>query len=132
MQLENGADLMLYRLRRADGSTDPASSGTLVDRDGRTQHLTVKDFSMEPTAFWASPKTTTRYPQRWHIVIPSLNLSLDIVPQLAGQELVTSRSTQVTYWEGAVEITGNGHGRPLRGQGYMELTGYAERISQKL
>jgi predicted secreted hydrolase len=65
-------------------------------------------------------------------VIPSLNLSLDIVPQLAGQELVTSRSAQVTYWEGAVEITGFDHGRPVRGQGYMELTGYAERISQKL
>jgi predicted secreted hydrolase len=132
IQLENGTDLMLYRLRRADGSADPASSGTLVDRDGRTQHLTVKDFSMEPTAFWTSPRTTTRYPQRWHIVIPSLNLSLDIVPQLAGQELVTSRSAQVTYWEGAVEITGFDHGRPVRGQGYMELTGYAERISQKL
>ncbi len=132
IQLENGTDLMLYRLRRADGSTDPASSGTFVDRDGRTQHLSVKDFSMEPTAFWTSPKTTTRYPQRWHIVIPSLNLSLDIVPQLAGQELVTSRSTQVTYWEGAVGITGTSHGHPVRGQGYMELTGYAERISEKL
>jgi predicted secreted hydrolase len=132
IQLKNGTDLMLYRLRRADGSADPASSGTLVDREGRTQHLTVKDFSMEPTAYWTSPKSTARYPQRWHIVIPSAQLSLDIIPQLAGQELVTSRSAQVTYWEGAVEITGFDHGRPVRGQGYMELTGYAERISKKL
>lgn len=132
IQLDDGTDLMLYRLRLADGSTEPASSGTVIDRHGRTQHLTVKDFSMEPTAFWASPQSTARYPQRWHIVIPSRNLSLDIVPQLAGQELITSRSAQVTYWEGAVEITGTSHGHPLRGQGYMELTGYAERISQKL
>ena len=132
IQLENGTDLMLYRLRRADGSTEPASSGTVVDRDGRTQHLTVKDFSMEPIAYWTSPKSAARYPQRWHILIPSLNLSLDIVPRLTGQELITSRSAQVTYWEGAVEITGSSHGHPVRGQGYMELTGYAERISQKL
>jgi len=132
IQLDNGCELMLYRLRRADGSTEPASSGTLVDRDGRTQHLALKDFSMEPTAFWMSPNTNARYPQRWHIVIPSLDLSLDIAPQLAGQELVTSRSTQVTYWEGAVEITGTSRGLPLRGKGYMELTGYAERITRKL
>lgn len=132
IQLDNGCELMLYRLRRADGSTEPASSGTLVDGDGRTRHLALKDFSMEPTAFWMSPKTNARYPQRWHIVIPPLDLSLDIAPQLAGQELVTSRSTHVSYWEGAVEISGTSRGLPLRGQGYMELTGYAERITRKL
>ena len=132
MQLENGTDLMLYRLRRDDGSTDPASSGTLVDRDGRTRHLTLRDFSMEPTAFWTSPRTKAQYPQRWHIVIPSLHLVLDTAPQLAGQELITSRSTQVIYWEGAVEITGTSQDRPVKGQGYMELTGYAERIARKL
>ena len=132
VQFDDGTDLMLYRLRRTDGSADPASSGTLVDRDGRTLHLTVKDFTMEPTAFWTSPKTGARYPQRWHMVIPSMNLSLDIAPRLADQELTTSRSTQVTYWEGAVQVIGTSQGRPLRGQGYMELTGYAERISRKL
>ena len=132
MQLENGTDLMLYRLRRTDGSADPASSGTLVDRDGRTQHLTVKDFSMEPTAYWTSPKSTARYPQRWHIVIPSRHLDLDTIPQLAGQELVTSRSTQVTYWEGAIEVNGVAQGTAIKGQGYMELTGYAERFTKKL
>jgi len=131
IQLENGTDLMLYRLRRADGSTDPASSGTFVDRDGRTQHLTVKDFSMEPTAYWTSPKSTARYPQRWHIVIPSMPLSLDIIPQLAGQELVTSHSTQVTYWEGAIEVNGVAQGKTIKGQGYMELTGYVERFPKK-
>src|SRR5574341_131690 len=132
MQFDDGTDLMLYRLRRTDGSADPASSGTIIDRDGRTQHLTVKDFTMEPTAFWTSPKTKARYPQRWHMVIPSMKLSRDIAPRLADQELATSRSTQVTYWEGAVQVIGTSQGRPLRGQGYMELTGYAERISQKL
>ncbi len=132
IQLDNGTDLMLYRLRHADGSTDPASSGTVVDRDGRTRHLIVKDFTMEPTSFWTSSKTKARYPQRWHLVIPSLNLSIDIAPRLADQELSTSRSTQVIYWEGAVEVTGTSQSQPLKGQGYMELTGYAERFSQKL
>ena len=51
---------------------------------------------------------------------------------MAEQELSTTRSTQVTYWEGAIEATGSIQGKPARGQGYMELTGYAERIMQKL
>jgi predicted secreted hydrolase len=51
---------------------------------------------------------------------------------MADQELSPKRSTQVTYWEGAIEATGSIQGRPARGQGYMELTGYAERIMQKL
>jgi predicted secreted hydrolase len=54
------------------------------------------------------------------------------MPLLADQELRTSRSTQVTYWEGAVSISGVKQGRPVKGQGYVELTGYAERILQKM
>ena len=42
-------------------------------------------------------------------------------PLLADQELDVS----FRYWEGAVEIAGTHHGRPVRGRGYVELTGYA-------
>ena len=48
------------------------------------------------------------------------------------QELPTNRSTQVTYWEGAIEASGTLEGKPSQGRGYMELTGYAERFSKKL
>jgi predicted secreted hydrolase len=51
---------------------------------------------------------------------------------MAEQELRTDRSTQVTYWEGAVKTTGTSGGKPITGFGYMELTGYAERFSKKL
>jgi predicted secreted hydrolase len=43
-----------------------------------------------------------------------------------------SRSTQVTYWEGAIEATGASQGKPIHGQGYMELTGYAEPFTKRL
>jgi predicted secreted hydrolase len=55
-----------------------------------------------------------------------------VTPLLADQELRTSRSTQVTYWEGAVAITGTKQGRPVTGQGYVELTGYDEPVPNKL
>jgi predicted secreted hydrolase len=132
LQLDDQRELMLYRLRRADGSADPASSGTLIDRDGQGHHLLLGDFTLEPTSYWTSPTSKARYPQRWRLTIPSQQLSLDIAPRMADQELSPKRSTQVTYWEGAVETTGTAQGKPIHGQGYMELTGYAERIMQKL
>jgi predicted secreted hydrolase len=132
LQLDDQRELMLYRLRRTDGSADPVSSGTLIDRDGRGHHLTVGDFTLAPTSYWTSPTSKARYPQRWHLAIPSQQLSLELVPLMAAQELSTSRSTQVTYWEGAIEARGTSNRRPIHGQGYMELTGYAERSAKNL
>jgi predicted secreted hydrolase len=132
LQLDDQREFMLYRLRRADGSAHPASSGTLVDRDGHGRHLLLEDFTLEPTSYWTSPTSKARYPQRWRLTIPSQQLSLELVPSMADQELSPKRSTQVAYWEGAIETTGTAQGKPIHGQGYMELVGYAERIMQKL
>lgn len=132
LQLDDRRELMLYRLRRMDGSADPVSSGTLIDRDGRGHHLTINEFTLEPISYWTSQTSHARYPQRWHLTIPSQQLSLELVPLMAEQELSTTRSTQVTYWEGAIEAIGSIQGRAARAQGYMELTGYAERIPNKL
>lgn len=132
IQLEDNTELMLYCMRRADGSSDLASSGTAVSSDGRTRHLALTDFQVESTATWTSPASKATYPARWRLTIPSLDLMLDVTPLLADQELRTSRSAQVTYWEGAVAVTGAKQGRPIHGHGYVELTGYAERIIKKL
>jgi predicted secreted hydrolase len=132
IQLEDNSELMLYRLRRSDGSSDPASSGTVVSADGHTRHLSVTDIRVESTGTWTSSESKAVYPNRWRLTIPSLDLSVEIVPLLDQQELRTSRSTQVTYWEGAVAVSGTKQGRSVKGQGYVELTGYAERINQKL
>ena len=132
LQLDDQREVMLYQLRRTDGSADPASSGTVIDRDGRGHHLLVGDFTLEPTSYWTSQTSHARYPQRWRLTIPSQHLSLELVPLMADQELSPKRSTQITYWEGAIKVTGFIQERPARGQGYMELTGYAERVPNKL
>jgi predicted secreted hydrolase len=128
IQLEDDTELMLYRMRRKDGSSDLASSGTAVFPDGRARHLEVTDFQIESTGIWTSPESKAAYPSRWRLTFPSLDLTLDVTPLLADQELRTSRSTKVSYWEGAVAVTGTKQGRPVKGQGYVELTGYAERL----
>jgi predicted secreted hydrolase len=128
IQLEDNTELMLYRMRRKDGSSDLASSGTVVSSDGRAKHMEVTDFQIESTGTWTSTESKATYPSKWRLTFPSLDLVLDVAPLLADQELRTSRSTKVSYWEGAVAVTGTKQGRPIKGQGYVELTGYAERL----
>jgi predicted secreted hydrolase len=132
VQLDNRSELMFYRLRRTDGTSDAASSGTLILPDGRTQHLSVSDLRIETLDHWSSSASGARYPSRWRISVASLGLSLNLVPLFPEQELITRRSTQVTYWEGAVRVSGMLRNAPVAGQGYVELTGYAERLKQRL
>lgn len=121
LQLDNGYDLMLYRLRLEDGGSDPASAGSLVDPQGEKIPLESQDFRLEVTDRWESPRGG-RYPIGWRIAVPGRELHLEVEPLLAAQELDLS----VRYWEGAVRVRGEHHGRPVAGVGYVELTGYAE------
>jgi predicted secreted hydrolase len=116
LQLEDGRDVMLYHLRRRDGSPDPASSGTLVGPRGETRHLDLADFDLQVLDHWESPRSGARYPAAWRLRIPSAGMDLRIEPLLADQELDVS----FRYWEGAVRIAGTS-----RGRGYVELTGYS-------
>ncbi|MBI4002420.1 MAG: carotenoid 1,2-hydratase [Nitrospira defluvii] len=132
LHLSDSTELMWYSLRRADSSADPVSSGTLVFADGHTQPLNAQDLTIEPVSHWTSPRSHARYPQRWRLSAPSLGLNLDVVSLLADQELNTAHSTRVIYWEGAVSASGQARGAPVTGRGYVELTGYAERFTQRL
>jgi predicted secreted hydrolase len=123
LHLEDGRDLMLYRLRGADGKATPFSSGTLVGKDGSARTLSAGDFSIEETARWKSPHSGATYPARWVLRVPAASLALEVVPLVADEELVTEKSTRVTYWEGACDVKTPG-GAPA-GRAYVELTGYA-------
>jgi predicted secreted hydrolase len=116
LQLADGRELMLYRLRRKDGSADPASSGTLIAADGSSRRLTLADVTLETAVAWTSPRSGARYPARFRLRLPAFGLDLNVRPLLADQELDTS----FRYWEGAVAVTGT-----VAGSGYVELTGYA-------
>jgi predicted secreted hydrolase len=125
LQFDDGRELMLYQLRLRPKGVDPYSSGTLVEKNGRTRHLKVNQFQIQPLATWRSPHSGGDYPVRWRIVLPRENLQLEVGPSLLDQELNTTRSTNISYWEGSIEVTGTQRGKPIRGQGYVELTGYA-------
>lgn len=129
VQLDNDTELMLYLMRRKDGSVDPYSSGTLVAANGSTKHLKVKEFHIEVLDRWKSAKSGANYPMKWKVTIPGEAIELEITPAFAEQELITHRSTRVTYWEGAAQIRGKVRGRGVNGNGYVEMTGYAGKLT---
>jgi predicted secreted hydrolase len=128
IQLDDRTELMIYLLRLKSGGYSPASSGTFVKNSGQAVHLNHEDFRVEVLDRWKSPHSGALYPSRWQIRVPPLQLELSIVPNLAGQELITGRSTQVTvtYWEGSVSVSGRSVQKPVKGVGYVEMTGYAK------
>lgn len=124
LHLLDGRDLMLYRMRAKGGSASPFSSGTLVENDGKARSLSSEDFSIEETARWKSEASGASYPARWILRVPRAGVAAEVVPLVKDQELVTAKSTRVTYWEGACDVTVPGSRTPL-GRAYVEMTGYA-------
>ncbi len=124
LQLDDGRELMLYRLRMKGGGFEPYSSGTWVEKDGRSRHLTLADFTIESTGTWTSRASGGRYPAGWRIMVPAERLELALAPTVADQELRTRGIVGVTYWEGSVTIRGRHADAPVTGRGYAELTGY--------
>jgi predicted secreted hydrolase len=120
IQLDDGSELMVFQIRRDDDSIDPYSSGTFITPAGETINLDQDAFDIEVLDTWKSPSTSSEYPAAWNIVVPELDLSIEIIPVINDQELELS----FVYWEGAVLISGTSAAGPISGRGYVELTGY--------
>ena len=129
LQLASNMELMVYLLRNTDGSVDPTSSGTLIFQDGTTRHLTREEIKVRTVKQWISPRSHAQYPAEWVLEVPASHLKVAITPVLADQELRTTKSTRVTYWEGAVDVQGQYREAPITGRGYVELTGYAKPLT---
>jgi predicted secreted hydrolase len=124
IQLDNDAELMLYVIRRTDGTPDVTSSGSVIASDGRVIHIRHDQLRITPLARWKSSKSGATYPVRWRVEVPSFNVALDVTPLMNAQELLTKGSTRVTYWEGACDVSGTFGGVGVRGDAYVEMTGY--------
>ncbi|WP_459544639.1 lipocalin family protein [Mycobacterium tuberculosis] len=72
-----------------------------------------------------SDQSGATYPIAWEIEIERIGLTLRGAALMANQELRLSR----TYWEGAVALEGRYQGMPISGRGYVEMTGYVQRLS---
>ena len=122
INLGDGGALMAFRIRGLNGEARWAG-GTLRGADGNARILDPDEVAFAPKRVWRSPRTGTSYPVEWHVRAGSREFDLE--PLLDDQENDTRVSTGAVYWEGAVSAYEQGH---TVGRGYLELTGYGERL----
>jgi predicted secreted hydrolase len=119
---DNNYELMVGKIRMADGGREPAFGGLLIYPDGSTRYLASAEFSITPTNTWRSPHTNADYPSGWIITLngeifdDGVARRITVTPLQLDQEL---HSGDIAYWEGAVRVEGD-----FSGYGYAELTGY--------
>jgi len=132
LQLLDGRNLMAYRMRRTDGTTDPYSTVAWVDLQNRVRHTGPDQFQWTILKRWHSPKTGADYPAlvRLEAVNPATGQTEQFLvePEVADQELAGATGG-VAYWEGACTVR-DGQ-QKLIGRAYMELTGYAASLRGK-
>jgi predicted secreted hydrolase len=121
LHLDDGRDLMVYRMRLRDGGADAHSHGSLREKDGTVRHLSLKDFELTPGRLWRSPRTGGAYPVEWTLRVPTAGLHLNITTAHEEQELALE---PVSYYEGSVRAKAADGSSSPAGIGYMELTGY--------
>ncbi len=119
--LDGGGALMAFRLRDGSGGTVWAS-GTLR-KDGKVRVFTRDEVRFEPRRTWRSPRTGVTWPVEMAIEIAGEPWTA--TPTMDDQEMDARGSTGTLYWEGAVTVAGPGG---AKGRGYLELTGYRERL----
>ncbi len=125
MRLNDGRDLMAYRMRTTEGKADPFSTIAWVDESGNASHQRLKDDTWQVLRLWTSPETKNTYPVEVKLTLPDPNgdaaFHAHIVPLFDAQEML-GHISGIEYWEGACDVLDSSGNRI--GEAYMELAGY--------
>jgi predicted secreted hydrolase len=122
INLDDGGALMAFRIRGLQGEQRWAG-GTFRSADGASRILNPADVDFHAGRRWLSSRTGIAYPVEWTVRAGTREITL--LPLLEDQENDTRLSTGAIYWEGAVRAYER---NALVGHGYLELTGYGERL----
>ena len=124
MNLDDGAALTAFRLRGVDGRT-VYGGGSFRSVGGTMRTFAANEVSFTPGRQWSSAASRARYPVEWDLDTPAGRFRVRAL--LDAQELDSRASTGSIYWEGLSELQDE-QGRRIGG-GYLEMTGYAARLS---
>ena len=120
LQLSNGVQMSVFDFRSASGRLKAASVLTV---GGKTR--TLRNVTIRSTGSWKSSHTGATYPSGWVVKIPTLKARFVVTPSIRDQELIVPGDVRGSYWEGSGHLQGSYKGKPVTGQSYTELTGYA-------
>jgi predicted secreted hydrolase len=122
LNLDDGTAVMAFRIRGTRGEQHWAG-GTVRSSDGTVKVLLPTDVDFQAGRRWISNRTSISYPVEWSV--RAGGRTFVIKPLLDDQENDTRLTTGAIYWEGAVRASIDD--RPV-GRGYLELTGYGNRL----
>jgi predicted secreted hydrolase len=123
LNLDQGGALMLFQMRGPRDSELWAAAKWRAA--GTIEGVSYKPEAVEwkPMRYWRSPRTGVRYPIEWQVTVGDRVITLK--PLMDDQENDARGSTGTIYWEGAVRAF---EGDQPLGRGYLEMTGYAEKL----
>jgi predicted secreted hydrolase len=121
VNLDDGGALTAFRIRARDGRTLWANA-TLRPASGSPRTFGPDAVAFRPLRTWTSPRSSAAYPVAMEVAVGPERWRIE--PLMDDQELDARASTGTVYWEGAVRASG----APRGGRGYLELTGYTERV----
>lgn len=117
-QLDDGWQLTAYDLfDQANGEAMVGHWLIAVDPAGN-RHV-VHDFTLRPESDWTSSRTFIRWPVRWRLQIPALELDLVAKAPVPAQEFQTVLAPPA-FWEGRVDVRGAHAGTTVTGRGFVE------------
>ena len=130
LMLRDGRSVMVFRLRSNGPEALKYMAGG-VHSLGSTRVFTKDEFTFAPLAFWSSSRSGAVYPISWRIQIPAEGIDTIVSARVHDCEVgsqsknVQDASAQsgITYWEGPVASDDESV------LGYLEMTGYAGRVS---
>ncbi len=129
LQLDDGTSLMLQEFRDADGNATSAFGTVMSPGDSAglavSRTLSPGSYTVVVEETWLSPNTGGLYPSRWDIQVPGEELLLSVEVVVADQEITLGVPPAAIYYEGKARVSGTRSGRPVSGNAYAELTGYA-------
>lgn len=128
MHLDTGGALMVWRMRREDGSA--AWAGATLRLPGEPDRVYMPEqVRLQPLRTWRSPVSGADYPVRWQIELdaPRQPLRLRVQAQREAAEVDTGNGVGDIFWEGTAALL-DAAGRRI-GSGWLEMSGYAAPIN---
>jgi predicted secreted hydrolase len=124
LNLDDGGALMMFQMRGDRASELWAAAKWRAGNSNQAVTYQPQDVEWKPLRYWRSARTGIRYPIEWQVAVGERVVTLR--PLMDDQENDARGSTGTIYWEGAVRAF-DAANQPI-GRGYLELTGYGEKI----
>lgn len=129
VQLDNGEDLIVYRIKDNTTGRVLRVEATLLRADG-TQTVD-KSVTFTPSGEWLDPKSGIAFPQLFTVTMENIGYTLKFTPLFDAQAIPTL-GIGAAFWEGVVDVTGTAKdGKAITGRGYRELVGYKPKSAPK-